>query len=160
VEIPPRPSCGLIQCPPMDPIALRRFVTDAERLVDLTQFTRNEWLSRPDIVPCRELLLVRATMQPGKSHPFHRHPNREEIIYVLSGTAEQWCGDQYRILKPGDMVLIPKDEVHGTYNPFDVPVVFLAILSPSQADGPDVVDVDHEPPWKDLRQRNHLPECC
>jgi quercetin dioxygenase-like cupin family protein len=98
-------------------------------------------------------------MQPGKSHPFHRHPNREEIIYVLSGTAEQWCGDQYRILKPGDMVLIPKDEVHGTYNPFDVPVVFLAILSPSQADGPDVVDVDHEPPWKDLRQRNHLPEC-
>jgi quercetin dioxygenase-like cupin family protein len=159
VEIPPRLSCGLIQCLPMDLIALRRFVTDAERIVDLTQFTWNEWLSRPDIVPCRELLLVRATMQPGKSHPFHRHPNREEIIYVLSGTAEQWCGDQYRILKPGDMVLIPKDEVHGTYNPFDVPVVFLAILSPSQADGPDVVDVDHEPPWKDLRQRNHLPEC-
>ena len=142
----------------MDASDLRRFVTGTEPIVELTRFTRNEWLSRPDLVPCRELLLVRATMQPGKSHPFHRHPHREEIIYVLSGMAEQWCGDRCRILKPGDMVLIPKDEVHGTYNPFDTEVVFLAILSPAQADGPDVIDVDHEPPWKDRRQRNPLPE--
>lgn len=142
----------------MDASDLRRFVTGTEPIVELTRFTRNEWLSLPDLVPCRELLLVRATMQPGKSHPFHRHPHREEIIYVLSGMAEQWCGDRCRILKPGDMVLIPKDEVHGTYNPFDTEVVFLAILSPAQADGPDVIDVDHEPPWKDLRQRNPLPE--
>ena len=143
----------------MDPLALRRFVTDAEHVVELTEFTRNEWLSRPDIVPCRELLLVRAIMQPGKSHPFHRHPNREEIIYVLSGMAEQWCGEHHRILKPGDMVLIPRDEVHGTYNPYDTPVVFLAILSPAAAEGPEVVDVDHETPWKGLRERNHLPAC-
>ncbi len=143
----------------MDATDVRRFVTGVEPIVELTRFTRNEWLSRPDIVPCRELLLVRATMQPGKSHPFHRHPHREEIIYVLSGTAEQWCGDRHRVLKPGDMVLIPKNEVHGTYNPFDEEVVFLAILSPSEAEGPDVVDVDHEFPWKDLRQRNQLPEC-
>ncbi|MFM7816997.1 MAG: cupin domain-containing protein [Verrucomicrobiota bacterium] len=142
----------------MDASDLRRFVTGTEPIVELTRFTRNEWLSRPDLVPCRELLLVRATMQPGKSHPFHRHPHREEIIYVLSGMAEQWCGDRCRILKPGDMVLIPKDEVHGTYNPFDTEVVFLAILGPAQADGPDVIDVDHEPPWKDLRQRNPFSE--
>ena len=142
----------------MDASDLRRFVTGTDPIVELTRFTRNEWLSRPDLVPCRELLLVRATMQPGKSHPFHRHPHREEIIYVLSGMAEQWCGDRRRILKPGDMVLIPKDEVHGTYNPFDTEVVFLAILSPARVDGPDVVDVDHESPWKDLRQRNPLME--
>lgn len=142
----------------MDASDLRRFVTGSEPIVELTRFTRNEWLSRPDIVPCRELLLVRATMQPGNSHPFHRHPHREEIIYVLSGMAEQWCGHHRQILKPGDMVLIPKDEVHGTYNPFDEPVVFLAILSPAQAEGPDVIDVDHELPWMELRRRNPLQE--
>lgn len=98
--------------------ALRRFVTRAERIVEPTTFTLNEWMSRPDIVPCRELLLVRATMEPGQSHPFHHHPTREEIIYVISGRAEQWCGEEHRLLGPGEMVLIPAGEVHGTYNPF------------------------------------------
>lgn len=136
-----------------DAIALRRFVTLAERVVEPTTFTLNEWMSRPDVVPCSELLLVRAAMEPGRSHPFHHHPTREEIIYVLSGRAEQWCGNGYRLLGPGEMVLIPKGEVHGTYNPFDEPLVFLAILSPSGAEGPSVVDVSGEPPWQGLRER-------
>lgn len=137
----------------------RRFVTEVERLVEPTVFTLNEWLCRPDVVPCKELLMVRATMDPGKSHPFHHHPNREEIIYVISGQAEQWCGQEYRILKPGEMVLIPKGEVHGTYNPFPEPLVFLAILSPCTAEGSDVVDVSMQPPWLGLRARNCLPPC-
>jgi len=91
----------------MNDLAARRFVTAVERLVEPTEFTLNEWLSRPDVVPCRELLLVRATLEPGRSHPFHRHPTREEIIYILSGMAEQWCGENYRILNPGERVLIP-----------------------------------------------------
>lgn len=140
-------------------VADRRFVTLAERLVEPTVFTLNEWLSRPDIVPCRDLLLVRATMEPGHSHPFHHHPTREEIIYVISGKAEQWCGETHRILGPGEMVLIPKGEVHGTYNPHHEPLVFLAILSPAEAGEPAVVDVSKEAPWQDLRIRNRLPPC-
>ncbi|HRI15530.1 MAG TPA: cupin domain-containing protein [Verrucomicrobiota bacterium] len=143
----------------MDPLADRRFVTAAERLVEPTQFTLNEWLSRPDVVPCQELLLVRATMEPGRSHPFHHHPTREEIIYVISGQAEQWCGTQHRILQAGEMVLIPQGEVHGTYNPFPEPLVFLAILSPAVASEPAVVDVSQHEPWVTLRQRNQLPAC-
>ena len=136
-----------------DPIALRRFVTLAERIAEPTTFTLNEWMCRPDVVPCRELLLVRATMEPGNSHPFHRHPTREEIIYVISGRAEQWCGEQHRLLGPGEMVLIPRGEVHGTYNPFSEPLVFLAILSPAEAEGPAVVDVSSDPPWHGMRSR-------
>ena len=49
------------------------------------------------------------------------------------------------------MVLIPKGEIHGTYNPFREPVVFLAILSPANAAEPSVVDVWHEEPWRSLR---------
>ena len=134
-----------------DPIQSRRFVTAAESITEQTAFTLNAWLSRPDIVPCGELLMVRATMAPGDSHPFHHHPTREEIIYVVSGQAEQWCGRDKRVLKPGEMVLIPKGEVHGTYNPFREPVVFLAILSPANAAEPSVVDVWHEEPWWSLR---------
>ncbi len=135
----------------VDPIQSRRFVTAAESITEQTAFTLNAWLSRPDIVPCGELLMVRATMAPGVSHPFHHHPTREEIIYVVSGQAEQWCGRDKRVLKPGEMVLIPKGEVHGTYNPFREPVVFLAILSPANAADPSVVDVWQEEPWRSLR---------
>ncbi|HTH46459.1 MAG TPA: cupin domain-containing protein [Candidatus Limnocylindria bacterium] len=133
-------------------VPLRRFVGAAESVTELSPFTLNAWLSRPDIVPCGELLLVRATMEPGRCHPFHHHPTREEIIYVVSGQAEQWCGSEYRILKPGEMVLIPKGEVHGTYNPFREPVVFLAILSPANAAEPGMVDVSSEEPWAGLRR--------
>lgn len=135
----------------VDPIQSRRFVTAAESITEQTTFTLNAWLSRPDIVPCGELLMVRATMAPGDSHPFHHHPTREEIIYIVSGQAEQWCGNDKRVLKPGEMVLIPKGEVHGTYNPFREPVVFLAILSPANAAEPSVVDVSMEAPWNTLR---------
>jgi quercetin dioxygenase-like cupin family protein len=135
----------------MNPIEDRRFVTAAEKIDFVSPWTLEEWLCRGDIVPNQELLMVRANMEPGRSHPFHTHPTREEIIYILSGRAEQWIGRQQRILGPGEMVLIPKGEVHGTYNPFRERLVFLAILSPANAPDPAIVDVSTQEPWSSLR---------
>ncbi len=140
-------------------IAARRFVTAAEKVDFQSAWTLEEWLCRGDVVPNKELLLVRANMEAGRCHPFHTHPTREEIIYILSGRAEQWCGRNRRILGPGEMVLIPKGEVHGTYNPFNERLVFLAILSPSDAAEPGIVDVSMEAPWKGLRESEGLPAC-
>jgi quercetin dioxygenase-like cupin family protein len=135
-----------------DPIATRRFVTAAEKVDFLSPWTLEEWLCRGDIVNNEHLMLVRANMEPGRDHPFHCHPTREEIIYVISGKAEQWVGQEKRILNPGDIAFIPMGEVHGTYNPFDEKLVFLAILSPAKADEPGLVDMSSEEPWKSLRQ--------
>ena len=137
----------------------RRFVTAAEKVDFLSPWTLEEWLCRSDVVPNQELLMVRANMEAGHSHPFHTHPTREEIIYILSGRAEQWNGQQHRILGPGEMVLIQKGEVHGTYNPFRERLVFLAILSPANAPEPGIVDVSKEEPWASLRQKLGLPTC-
>jgi quercetin dioxygenase-like cupin family protein len=95
--------------------------------------------------------MVRANMEPGRSHPFHTHPTREEVIYVLEGRAEQWVGAQKRILGPGEMAFIPMGEPHGTWNPFEEKLVFLAILSPANAAEPGVVDVSTQEPWASLR---------
>jgi len=130
----------------------RRFVTANDAVRFLSPWTLEEWLCRSDVVPNEHLLLVRANMEPGRSHPFHTHPTREEIIYIISGRAEQWSGKEHRILNPGDMVFIPKGEVHGTYNPFLEKLVFLAILSPAAAPEPAIVDVSEEEPWRTLRK--------
>ena len=130
---------------------LRRFVQEADFVHETNAWTRNVWLSRPDIVKADQLLLVRATMEPGRSHPFHQHPTREEIIYVVEGQAEQWVDREFRILKPGEIAHIPIGTVHGTWNPFKERLVFLAILAPANAGGPDIVDMEHEEPWKSLR---------
>jgi quercetin dioxygenase-like cupin family protein len=109
-------------------------------------------MCRQDVVQNEHLLLVRANMEPHRDHPFHTHPTREEIIYIISGQAEQWVGREKRVLKAGEMAFIPMGEVHGTYNPFDEPLVFLAILSPANAPEPGIVDVSQEAPWNTIRQ--------
>ncbi|MBK8038190.1 MAG: cupin domain-containing protein [Verrucomicrobiaceae bacterium] len=134
-----------------DTIANRRFVTAAEKVDYLSPWTLEEWLCRPDIVNNEHLMMVRANMEPGRSHPFHSHPTREELIYIISGKAEQWVGQQKKLLGPGDMAFIPMGEIHGTWNVGDEMLVFLAILSPAKADEPGLVDHSEEEPWKSLR---------
>lgn len=136
----------------MKEIALRRFVTAAEKVDFVSPWTLEEWLCRSDVVRNEQLLLVRANMEPFRSHPFHKHPTREELIYIISGRAEQWVKDEHRILGPGEMAFIPMGEIHGTYNPFNERLVFLAILSPSNAPEPGIVDVSAEEPWASLRK--------
>jgi quercetin dioxygenase-like cupin family protein len=133
-------------------IETRRFVTSSEMVKGRSPWAIEEWLCRSDIVPNRELLLVRVNIDPGRAHQFHTHPNREEILYVLSGQAEQWVGREHRILKPGDVAFVPKGEVHGTYNSFSEPLVVLAILAPSDAPEPALVDVSREEPWAGMRK--------
>lgn len=109
-----------------------------------------EWMSNAEIVGAKDILMVRATFLPGKIHRFHRHPGREEIIYVLEGTAEQWVEREKRVLHPGEMAHIPRNTVHATVNCGSVPLKFLAILSPVEAPGEFTVDVFEEEPWRSL----------
>lgn len=128
-----------------------RFVTSAEATIEILPWGRHEWLSRSDLTGARELQLVRVTMPPGKAHAFHRHPCMEEVLYVVSGRAEQWVGRERRILSAGELAFVPRDEVHGTYNVFDEPLVFLAVLSPAVIDGPALIDVSRDEPWRSIR---------
>jgi quercetin dioxygenase-like cupin family protein len=128
-----------------------RFVTTENMIVEELPWGPHDWLVRPDIVEAEKLLLVRVHMPPGKGHAFHRHPAMEEIIYVLEGTAEQWVDREKRILGPGGTAHIPQDMVHGTYNAGPTTLRFLAILSPAKFDGPALIDMSQEEPWKSLR---------
>jgi quercetin dioxygenase-like cupin family protein len=128
-----------------------RFVTSDNMVVEELPWGPHEWLCRPDIVAAEKLLLVRVRMPVGKAHEFHRHPEMEEIIYIEEGLAEQWVDREKRLLGPGDSAHIPTDIVHGTYNAGDATLVFLAILSPAKIEGPPLIDVSQDEPWKSLR---------
>ena len=116
----------------------------------------HEWLCRPGLTDARDLLLVRVRMPPGTGHAFHRHPAMEEIIYVISGTAEQWVDRDARARSaPGDIAHIPTDVVHGTYNAGDDTLVFLAILSPASSTARRSSTSPREEPWTiALRRRD------
>ena len=140
----------------------KRFVQDGEQIRETNAWTHNEWLCRTDLVEAEKLLMVRATMPGGHCHPFHRHPHREEIIHVVSGRAEQWVGNEYRILGPGEIAHLPAGVVHATYNPFPETLVFHAILSPAKlpddlAAAVDPEDVSDQEPWASLR--NGMTPC-
>jgi len=137
----------------MRPETPLRFVTDSEVEIEQLPWGPHEWLCRPGLTDARDLLLVRVRMPPGKGHAFHRHPAMEEIIYVISGRAEQWVDTASRTLEPGDAAHIPRDVVHGTYNAGGETLVFLAILSPARVEGPALVDVSGDEPWASLRPR-------
>ena len=128
-----------------------RFVTGKEMVIESSPWGPHEWLSRQGITSAEDLLLVRVVMPVGKAHQFHRHPTMEEIIYVISGTAEQWVDKERRILTTGEIAHIPRDMVHGTYNAGGDTLVFLAMLSPANTEGPALVDVHTEEPWRMLK---------
>ena len=59
------------------------------------------------------------TIPPGAKAKAHLHKNHETAIYVLSGEAGMWYGDnlqEHMINRPGDYVYIPANVPHLPYN--------------------------------------------
>ncbi len=59
-------------------------------------------------MPGAEQTLGVVTIHPGKRNPFHSHPNREELLYVVSGEGEHKLGDEVFHLTPGAVIHIPR----------------------------------------------------
>jgi mannose-6-phosphate isomerase-like protein (cupin superfamily) len=43
----------------------------------------------------------------------HLHTDADEVQYVVEGTGTEWLGDKQVALKPGVMLLIPRNTPHG-----------------------------------------------
>jgi quercetin dioxygenase-like cupin family protein len=121
---------------------------EVERLPGKTHF----WHCKPGMVADTNLMFVRAQLPPGEAHNFHHHPEMEEILYVLSGTAEQWVEKEKRIMRPGDSIYLPTGIIHATFNAGTETLDFLAILSPAKIKGPVTVEVAEQEPWRSLRK--------
>lgn len=70
------------------------------------------WLISSQLTPGAEQTLGVVTIPAGNRNPLHRHPNCEELLYVVSGTCRHRLGDQEFDLGPGQAIRIPRGEAH------------------------------------------------
>jgi quercetin dioxygenase-like cupin family protein len=110
------------------------------------------WVSRPSDTGATKLTVIEVVLTPGGGHDFHKHPDQEEVIYVIEGTIEQWLQKEKKDLVAGDSAFIPADAVHASFNVSNKPAKLLAILGPCVGEGGyEIVDVSGEAPWSGLR---------
>jgi quercetin dioxygenase-like cupin family protein len=113
---------------------------------------RFHWLSNPAATGASQITALDVTIEAGKGHAFHKHPKQEELICVLSGTLEQWVGEEKRILHAGDAVFIPAGVPHASFSAGTQDVRFIAIFGPSTGEaGFEMVELGDVEPWKSLR---------
>jgi len=78
------------------------------------------WLATRDTVGAESLLLGASTFEPGGLHEHHRHPNGDEILFILEGGGEHLTPDGAVPLSAGEIAYIPANEFHGFKNPAGV----------------------------------------
>lgn len=131
---------------------LGRFMMSEETAPETLEWGKLRWMSSPPATGANDLTVIEVNIIPGEGHDFHKHPEQEEVIYVISGKVEQWLDREKRILGPGDSVFIGADVVHASFNVGDADAKLLAILGPCVGEaGYEVVDVASESPWNGLR---------
>jgi quercetin dioxygenase-like cupin family protein len=129
-----------------------RFIT--ARDVEREQLDWGElgWISRPISTEAKDLTVIEVTLTPGHGHNFHKHPDQEEVIYVMAGQIEQWLETEKQLLKPGDSIFIKADVVHASFNTGSQPAKLMVVLGPCVGEGGyELVDVADQPPWNSLR---------
>ena len=107
-----------------------KFLSATETPLEVLEGRDHHWYFNPDLTKGAKTILVRVIMEKGHGHDFHRHPGMNEILYFLSGTAEQWVEGERKVLTTGDAVYIDPNMVHATFNIGEGDLEFLAILAP------------------------------
>jgi quercetin dioxygenase-like cupin family protein len=131
-----------------------KFVLAKETKPEVLDWGQLRWMSNPPTTGAAELTVIEVTLGPGKGHDFHKHPDQEEVIYVIAGKVEQWVDREARTLGGGDCAFIPAGVVHASFNIGDSDARIVAILGPCVgAIGYELVDVAGEAPWKGLRKK-------
>ncbi len=60
----------------------------------------------------------------------HKHVDAVDVYYVIEGEGKATIGDEEKLLRKGDIVVIPENTIHGVVNPYKKPLIMLDILAP------------------------------
>ena len=82
-----------------------------------------------------QVLLCRVQYEPGKQVPWHAHADTEQVMAIVDGEVEMTIGEETRLLKAGDVVVVNRGQHHRLFSPGGV--TFMEALAP--------VPLDHVP---------------
>ena len=108
---------------------------------DEREFISVDWgktknLFGPESVGAKYLKINITEYAPGTAHTLHRHPDQEEVIYILEGEGISRTPEGDQSIGPGAFVFIPRDTDHATLNlRKDRPMKAIIIKSPPQEKG-------------------------
>ena len=128
-----------------------KFVKEGDAIIEKVLGRDHFWHYSPEISKVADTLLVKVKMEKNEFHNFHRHPEMNEILYILKGTAEQWVEDEKQLLNAGESVYIGPNVVHATFNVGDGELEFLAILAPSAGWEAGTIDEYMNLPYSEYR---------
>lgn len=94
-------------------------------------FQKVDWRLTKILVGAENFMVKITELGKGIAHEYHRHPDQEEVIFVLGGNGMSEIDGVKREIGPQMAVYIPKDVPHATYNlREDRPMRAIVIKSP------------------------------
>lgn len=84
-----------------------------------------QWLVTSQTVGATDHVFGITVFEPGALHDVHRHPNAEEMQYLILGSGVARVGDEEIEQGVGEIVFVPKGEWHGFRNTSSAPTVML-----------------------------------
>lgn len=97
--------------------------------------TRDSSLIRELLNPSSSILklqsLAEATLAPGAKTIAHRHPQTEEVYYILAGKGTMAVEEESRRVEAGDAIAIPCGVRHQIENVGTIPLVILCCCVPA-----------------------------
>ena len=70
---------------------------------------------------------------PGEGPPLHRHPNQDEVIYVLAGRLRVRLEETIHEAPAGSFMFFPRGTTHTWQNTGDDPARLLVLFAPAAA---------------------------
>lgn len=128
-----------------------KFVKQDDLMYEKVFGREHYWHYHPELIQQGDCFMVKVVVRQGEGHDFHKHPEMNEILYVLKGTAEQWIENEMQLLQTGESVFIASNVAHATFNGGSGELEFLAILSPPEGWEAGTVDISQELPYSKYR---------
>jgi oxalate decarboxylase/phosphoglucose isomerase-like protein (cupin superfamily) len=112
----------------------RRFVESKDVDTLVFDWGRIQFLSEPGVTGAQRMTAGIVTLETGRGHERHNHPNEEEILFVLEGEGTQTVyadSEERRPVFPGTMIHLPAGVYHSTVNTGTEPMKILVVYSPT-----------------------------
>jgi len=111
----------------------RTGVKEDEREYVPVDWGRTKNIFGPENVGTKYLKINITEYAPGTEHKLHKHPDQEEVIFVLEGEGISRTEDGDKPIRAGSFVFIPANTDHATINILkDRPMKAVIIKSPPE----------------------------